>query len=349
MTRLKKLLARVLGRLIRLLKRVQVRLQKPDLSMPVRDESDNLLQYPIEALPSLAGPQMIETETYKKLFYLLEERGIHVTPNHFYYPVPDLHQLLVIDPWKCESELPGIDMNIGTQLNFLSNIFPKYQDEYNTFPHHKQDDLLPHDFYFNNRFFDGPDAIVLYCMVRHYKPRQIIEVGSGWSTRISARAALLNGNTHLTSIEPYPAPVLVNGFPGLDLLIPKKVEDVDPAFFQTLDENDILFIDTSHIVKIGGDVNYLFLEILPRLKKGVVIHVHDIFFPQEYSKWFMVDLLRFFTEQYLLQAFLAFNTHFRVLFGNNMMYLKHLSEFQAAFPKCPFYHGSSSFWMEKIA
>ena len=116
-------------------------------------------------------------------------------------------------------------------------------------------------------------------MVRHFQPRLIIEVGSGFSSLIVGEAIAKNNNSALICIEPFPQEFLREGFPGLHSLIEKQVEDIELEFFSQLGSGDILFIDSSHTVKIGGDVNYLFLEVLPRLKPGVIVHVHDIFFP----------------------------------------------------------------------
>ncbi len=116
-------------------------------------------------------------------------------------------------------------------------------------------------------------------MIRHFRPRLIIEVGSGFSSLISGEAAAKNNGSAMICIEPFPYDFLRRGFPGLRSLVEKKVEDVELEFFSQLDSNDILFIDSSHTVKIGGNVNYLFLEVLPRLKPGVIVHVHNIFCP----------------------------------------------------------------------
>ena len=119
-------------------------------------------------------------------------------------------------------------------------------------------------------------------MIRHFRPRLIIEVGSGFSSLVAAEAIAKNKNSALICIEPFPQDFLRQGFPGLRSLIEKKVEEIDLEFFSQLNCGDILFIDSSHTVKIRGDVNYLFLELLPRLKPGVIVHVHDIFFPFDY-------------------------------------------------------------------
>jgi hypothetical protein len=145
-------------------------------------------------------------------------------------------------------------------------------------------------------------------MFRHFQPRLIIEVGSGFSSLVAAEAIAKNKDSALICIEPFPPDFLRAGFPGLRSLIEKKVQDMDVEFFSQLQSGDILFIDSSHTVKIGGDVNFLFLEVLPRLKPGVIVHVHDIFLPFDYRRDWVIDEFRFWSEQYLLQAFLTFNS-----------------------------------------
>jgi hypothetical protein len=183
-------------------------------------------------------------------------------------------------------------------------------------------------------------------MVRHFRPQTIIEIGSGYSSLISGEAATRNGNAALVCVEPFPLDFLKRGFPGLRSLIRLKAEDLDLEFFDQLHTGDILFIDSSHTVKIGGDVNYLFLEVLPRLNPGVIVHVHDISLPFDYRREWVIDECRFWTEQYLLQAFLAFNSDFEILFANNYIASRYLKDFQKVFPKSPWW-GGGSFWMRR--
>ena len=124
------------------------------------------------------------------------------------------------------------------------------------------------------------------------------------------------------------------------------MQEIDLEFFSQLQSGDILFIDSSHTVKIGGDVNYLFLEVLPRLNPGVIVHVHDIFLPFECRRDWVLDEFRFWTEQYLLQAFLTFNSEFEVLLGNYYLSRYHEEHLQAAFPDLPRWIGGS-FWMRR--
>jgi hypothetical protein len=288
-------------------------------------------------------PIFLQGEHSLKYFQFWEEHGFHVTPVHFYQPIPDC-RTLPDGLWEKPGEMPGVDMNEAAQLQLLREIFPQYRDEYNEIP--SGPTTQPHEFHLVNPAFDGTDALVLYCMVRQFKPRLILEVGSGHSSRLSARAALKNGNTELVCIEPYPDPILEAGFPGLTTLVRKSAQDAGMELFQRLGPSDILFIDSSHVVKCGGDVNFLFLEVLPRLKPGVIVHVHDIFLPNEFPKEWILKLHLFWTEQYLLQAFLIHNSEFEVLFANAFMGLRHNEEMQAAFPKSPWW-GGGSFWIRR--
>ncbi len=278
-----------------------------------------------------------------RFFRLWEEQGVHITPVHFYQPIPDT-RTLPETLWTEPSELAGLDMNEAAQLDLLRNCFPKFRDEYDQFPVSAPEG--PEQFYFDNGRFGGTDALATYCMVRHFKPQTIIEIGSGYSSLISGAAAARNGSTALVCVELYPLEFLTKGFPGLHSLVQKKVEDVGLEFFSQLQSGDILFIDSSHTVKIGGDVNYLFLEVLPRLNPGVIIHVHDILFPFDYRRDWVMDELRFWTEQYLLQAFLAFNFEFEVLFANSYLGYRYMDDFKTTFPTSPWW-GGGSFWMRR--
>ena len=272
-------------------------------------------------------PRCIQSKMFRQIFPLWERHGFHVTPVHFYQPIPDTRSLPE-SLWRRPSELVGIDMNQQAQLNLLRT-FSKFRDEFQRFP------IAPpigdERFYLGNRLFDGVDALVAYCMVRHFQPRLIIEVGSGFSSLALGEAASKNGCTSIICIEPFPRDFLRKGFPGLQTLIEKNVQEIDPEFFSKLQSGDILFIDSSHTVKIGGDVNYLFLEILPRLKPGVIVHVHDIFLPFEYRRDWVMDEFRFWSEQYLLQAFLSFNSEFEVMMANRYLAHKYMDNLKAAF------------------
>jgi 2-polyprenyl-3-methyl-5-hydroxy-6-metoxy-1,4-benzoquinol methylase len=291
---------------------------------------------------------------FLELFRLWEKHGFHVTPVHFYQPIPDA-QSLPETVWSRPSKLVAIDMNDAMQLDLLRNEFPKFRDEYEKFPTRPTQN--PAEFYLNNQLFDGSDALVAYCMVRHFQPRLVIEVGSGFSSLVLGQAVTKNNNNAgLICIEPFPREFLKNGFPGLQKLIEKNVQDIDVKFFSQLEAGDMLFIDSSHTVKTGGDVNYLFLEVLPRLNPGVIVHVHDIFLPFDYRRDWVLDELRFWSEQYLLQGFLTFNSEFEVLMANSYMAHEYLDGLKTAFPSLkklkatlpnPVGWGGGSFWMRR--
>jgi methyltransferase family protein len=300
-------------------------------------------------------PRCLRSTKFPEIFQLWERHGFHVTPVHFYQPIPDT-QSLPETLWDRPSELVGIDMNDVMQLDLLRNHFPEFRHEYDQFP--VQPTGEPSRFHFNNGLFDGTDALVAYCMIRHFQPRLIVEVGSGFSSLLAAEAIAKNKNSALICIDPFPLDFLRQGFPGLRSLIENKVEDIDLEFFSQLQSADILFIDSSHTVKIGGDVNYLFLEVLPRLKPGVIVHVHDIFLPFDYRRDWVKDRLRFWTEQYLLQAFLTFNSEFEVLMANHYLVHRYLEDLKAAFPNLESLKAAlpgsvkwdgGSFWMRRRA
>jgi hypothetical protein len=282
-------------------------------------------------------PLCLHSTERRELFLNWERHGFHVTPVHFYEPIPDT-QSLPETLWSQPSELAGVNMNDSTQLDLLRSHFSKFRDEYNNLPVEPPPG--------QKRPFRGVDALVAYCMIRHFQPELIAEVGSGWSSLVLGQVAAKNKNSALICIDPFPSDVLRKGFPGLRSLIEKKIQDIDLEFFSQLDSGDVLFIDSSHAVKIGGDVNYLFLEVLPRLRPGVIVHVHDIFLPFEYRRAWVLDEFRFWTEQYILQAFLTFNSQFEVLLANSYLNHYHQPELKAAFPGLSSWAGGS-FWMRR--
>ncbi len=270
----------------------------------------------------------------RKTFSIWEKLGFHVYANRFDSPIPDT-RILKETIWLNLSELVGINLNWEKQFELLTVFRANFKNEYDKFPKNKT--LTNHEYYLNNRNFGSIDAEILYCMIRHFKPKRIFEIGSGYSTFLSAQAIQKNKqinpryNCELVAIEPFPTHVLSAGFPGLSELKAKRVQEIPLSEFQKLEENDILFVDSSHLLTIGSDVHYIYLEIIPRLKKGVLVHFHDIFWPHEYEKeWVLKDHI-FWNEQYLLQSFLAFNDSFEVLWTGNYMKFKYPYKLEAAF------------------
>jgi predicted O-methyltransferase YrrM len=262
-------------------------------------------------------------------FSYWQSRGVHAVPVHFYQPIPDTRTL---DPelWNRVADLPGLNLNENSQLQLLDTFVSNYKHEYEALPREKT--VEPYQYFVNNGAFESVDGEILYCMIRHFRPRRIFEIGSGNSTYLSAQAALKNeAPCDLTAFEPYPNDVLQQGFPGLTALHRVQAQGIPLEKFAELDRNDILFIDSSHVLKIGSDVQYLYLEVIPRLRPGVVIHIHDIFLPAEYPRQWVMQQQTFWNEQYLLQAFLAFNDSFEVHWAGSYMHLKHPESLEAAF------------------
>ncbi len=184
-------------------------------------------------------------------------------------------------------------------------------------------------------------------MVRRGKPNRIVEVGGGFSTLVSAAAAARNGNTSIVCIDPFPPAYVTRKLPARVSLVVSPVQEVGFDIFERLESGDIVFIDSSHVSQYGSDVNYLFLEVLPRIKPGVVVHVHDIFLPADYlPSWLTANRL-FYNEQYLLQGFLAFNSDFEVLLANSYLTHYHLDKLKATFPTAAPYPGGASLWMRR--
>lgn len=294
---------------------------------------------------------------FHRVFRPLERVGIHVTPVHFYQPVPDT-RTLPESLWAKPSELPGVDWNGARQLELLDEFRAQFFDEYATFPLAASGD--PYAFHLENPQFSKVDAEALYCMVRILKPRRVIEIGSGNSTLLIAQAIRANQaddsayECRFTAVEPYPNAVIKAGLPELTELVAEPVQHVALDVFAELGENDILFIDSSHVLKIGSDVQYEFLEILPRVARGVVVQIHDMFLPSEYPRHLILDWHQFWNEQYLVQAFLAFNKSFEVLWSSAWLHAEHSDRLDAAFPsyraiRSPTGMAPASLWIKRIS
>jgi predicted O-methyltransferase YrrM len=208
----------------------------------------------------------------------------------------------------------------------------------------------PRDYHASNLMFSRLDAWVLQGMLRHFRPRRMIEVGCGYSSLVTARVNRehLDGGLQFTCIEPYPPEFLGAGIDGISQLIPSRVEELPIDPFLELGDGDVLFIDSSHAVKTGGDIVFLFGEVLPRLAPGVVIHVHDIFLPWDYPQDWVFEG-RAWNEQYLVRAFLAYNSAFRILLGVGWMSHYRPEVLSEVVPGYPLKHrdGGGSLWIQR--
>ena len=278
----------------------------------------------------------------------LENDCLPVAVN-FFQPIPNLKELERRGVWDRVSPLSGVKMDDDVFLKALEDL-SEYADEC-VWPIEKVED--PMEFHLNNGAFAYGCAAATHCIIRKFKPKRIIEVGSGNSSKVIAAAVKANKiddieyTCEYTIIDPY-TEVDVSLFPKGTNIHKEPVETMAFDMFKLLCENDLLFIDSSHVCKIGSDVNYLFLDILPLLSKGVFVHIHDISLPYEYGKVYATNkhFRMFWTEAYLLQAFLAFNNAFEVYLPMQYIMKRYPEQLQEFFPKGN--AGSVSFWIRKI-
>lgn len=278
--------------------------------------------------------------------HIFMKLGVLPVMDHYYQPLINPKKYLRKSLREVR-ELPGIDFNEKGQLEVLDQF--NYNEELLKFPLNKTTET---GFYYKNFSYGAGDAEYLYNVIRFYKPHRIIEIGSGLSTMMVKNARDQNKIENVEyacrhiCIEPYEMPWLEH----FDVeLLREKVENVDKSLFRQLEANDILFIDSSHIIRPQGDVLCEYQEILPLLKKGVRVHIHDIFSPQDYpDKWVYEHKL--WNEQYLLEAFLTFNHEFKIIGALNYLALYHQKELSA---KCPVYKqlglkNLGAFWMVRV-
>lgn len=277
------------------------------------------------------------------------EKHMCFPAGHYYSPVVNVDEIKLRENeiWKIDqpSTLPGIELNENAQLALI-NKFAKYYPEIPFL----DDKSEQHRYYFRNDFYSYSDAIFLYSIIRHFNPTRIIEVGSGFSSAVMLDTLqLLNrSETKMTFIEPFAErlhSLLTDNDRQKASIIEKGLQTIDITFFEQLCENDILFIDSTHVAKTGSDVNYLLFEIIPTLKKGVLIHFHDVFYPFEYPKdWVLSG--RSWNEDYFLRSFLMYNNSFEIILFSHFIHLKH-GDCLSQMPDC-YKNSGGSFWIRKV-
>lgn len=277
----------------------------------------------------------------KKLLYKI---GVFPIIDHYYEPLFNMKKLKY--SLREDRSLPGIDINEDEQVRFLSKFH--YADELKIIPEKYESATK---FWYGNGSYSHGDAEYLYSLIRQIKPSKIIEVGSGESTKIALMAVekVKEENPAYVCdqicIEPYERPWLEQ-LPVI--VLRKKLEDVDYSLFEQLSTNDILFIDSSHIIRPQGDVLKEYLEILPRLKTGVYVHIHDIFTPKDYKDDWIYDEVKLWNEQYLLEAFLTYNNNFKIIGALNFLRHKHYDLMKEKFPLMTEDYEPGAFWMQKV-
>jgi predicted O-methyltransferase YrrM len=256
--------------------------------------------------------------------------GLHVLPRHYYSSVVDLHELEATRAsWAKPSTLSGVDWDPDAQERSAREICSPYRDEYaanETFRAAVAGDFGPG--------YGPTEAQALHAVIRHHRPARIVEVGSGVSTVCMREAVARNRRdgapaARITCIEPHPSAPL-RALEGVEL-IPRRVQEVDFTPFEALGEGDLLFIDSSHQAKTGSDVCHLFLEVLPRLRPGVVVHIHDIYLPYDYAPFTMKTLWHW-NETAFLHAYLIHNPRVRILFCMSLLHHERRAVLAELFP-----------------
>jgi SAM-dependent methyltransferase len=300
-------------------------------------------------MPLETAPHMLPVRVGQRAIPETEEPDISLLfpIGHFYSPIadPTLIAARKAEIFRKRNGSVGIDYKVDKQLSLLATLAPHAR--LIDYPVEDPGDGLT--YFYNNDQFPVLDAEFLHAALCHFRPAQMIEVGSGFSSLITANVnrKFLNGELRFTCIEPYPRQFLIDGVEGITDLIVSKVEDLGIEFFDRLGDGDILFIGSSHVSKVGSDVNYLFFEVIPRLNPGVIVHVHDIFLPDEYPEAWVLDQNRNWNEQYLLHAFLQFNSDWEVLWASHLMGTRHPDAVTGVFARYPRLGGGGSLWMRR--
>lgn len=268
--------------------------------------------------------------------------------NDYYSPIPDL-EALPEDVWRRCSELPGLDLRPSAGIELLETELAEFVAEFDV---PLENPRRAGVFFLRNGNFESVDAELLYAMVRWAKPATVLELGSGFSSLLINQAARRNrddgvGTQHV-AYDPYPREAIL----GDALTSPTRFEarsatDVPLAAFEALEPGDILFVDTTHTVKVGSDVNFIVLEALPRVRPGVFVHFHDIFLPAEYPRTWFADMAYYWNEQYLLQAFLAFNDAFEILLPAQAMARAHPDRLASVVPSFGPAVSPASLWLRR--
>jgi peptidoglycan/LPS O-acetylase OafA/YrhL/predicted O-methyltransferase YrrM len=285
----------------------------------------------VGAAPSIEGPSL--------LFPL----------GHFYSPMYDTQTVAArhASIWPATPRpILDLDWHAEKQLDLCNRVFAA-QEPLALRSEPSED---PTEYWSGNDQYPPLDAWVLAAMLRYLRPARMIEIGSGFSSLVTARVNReeFAHSMHFTCVEPYPRDFLTAGVDGISELREELIQDSPLDLFTELTDNDILFIDTSHTVKTGGDVTWIFHEIIPRLKVGVVVHVHDIFLPREYPEAWVLEG-RGWNETYLVRSFLGYNGSFEVLWGTQYMLENHTAALAHTFPLGESAsRGGGSLWFRRI-
>jgi predicted O-methyltransferase YrrM len=270
-------------------------------------------------------------------------------PGHYYSPVISVIDIKKreFEIWKNakKEEIEGVQLRTEEQIKLIQQ-FAKFYKEI-PFKAEKQNTVR---YYFENAFYSYTDGIVLYSMIRHYEPKRIIEIGSGFSSAVmlDTNQFFFNNKIDLTFIDPYPErlySLMTETDKKQATVIETDVQFIPLAVFRELKAGDILFVDSTHVTKTGSDVNYILFEILPLLESGVLIHFHDIFHPFEYPKEWVFSGISW-NEAYILKAFLMYNDQFEIKLFSEYLHQHHKDSFKDL--PLSYNNTGGNLWIQKI-
>jgi len=275
--------------------------------------------------------------------------NVSYPPGHFYSPIVDVSDRHAIDAVRTRVSAPlpaGIKIDVPAMASMMERLAEHHRRF--PFPRHKAADFR---FYFENPFFGCYDASILFSMLLEFRPRRVVEVGCGYSSclLLDTSERFFDGALKLTFIDPSLdnlEHLFGDGGAGNARLIGSPVQDAARGVFEQLEENDILFLDSSHVSKTGSDVNYLTFEILPALKPGVLVHIHDILYPFEYPEEWVLKERRSWNEAYLLHAFLQYNSAYEIVYWNNFAWHRLREGLARLMPLCLENEGGS-IWLRR--
>ncbi len=282
----------------------------------------------------------------------VQRRGFHFQECNFYSPVNDLEFLEENrDLWHGRGLPRGVNWDLEGQVEYLEGI-ASFARELVDVPNEMAPG--PPSYHWRNDFWNGLDAIAQYAILRDARPRRVVEVGCGWSSLLMAEALLRNeaegaGRTQVDQVEPYARKELLSALPDHWRLHESILQRAPLELFESLEAGDVCFYDGSHVARAGSDVAWFFFEILPRLAPGVLVHVHDIFWPNDYPDQWIFEGGLSWNEQYVFQAFLMGNREFRLTLANAAVADAFPDRLQAALGTVPTALTGGSVWMRREA
>lgn len=276
----------------------------------------------------------------------LRPLGFDLEVAHYYSPIPRADDR----PdawWEKPSELPGIVFDTAAQLAWIEAELGPHIAEFRP----PRQPGGPHDYHLGNGLFSGGDADLLYAVIRRFRPHTVLEFGAGFSTLVSSLAVEANRRegheTRLIAYDPYAVAPPAGAVPGLAELRPLPAQDVPLAEYGRLGPGDVLFIDSSHTVKVGGDVVHLLCEVVPRLSPGVLVHLHDVYLPWPYPRTWVAHNRWYWAEQYLLQALLADSPRWEILAAAYALSRRHPQDLARLIPNVRGVQPPLSFWLRR--